>query len=788
MIQTSPTNIKGEALEFLTIFIKSVPSEFLQRLDELYDALIKGLYTFKDSQNCYILLIELTKKLNKQQDLIEFIMSRKVHWRSYNISDWNITSKQFEKAEYVGLENMGSTCYANSLLQQLFFIESFKEAVLSIGDVKGVLMELQTLFGVMNDKSCEYFCPKEFCDSMNVIPGVQEDVEEFLHRLFTKLEDTRILKDLFSITLSSKITCKKCNKVSNSLTPYYTLQLEVNHTNSIVESLQYYTKPEVLQGESAYNCSECNEKVIAEKQVKINKLPPFLFIELKRFIYKFGCEVIKLTNYCEFPFELNMSLYSEVEQDSIYILKGIIVHTGSANSGHYYSFIYDRKRIDLPNEKRWLKFDDKKVSSLDIESIPEHSFGNKSNGSPSGEKTNCAYILIYEKKSNLIKRKEINIERDLKVRLGFIREVNQLKKLMFSSLYENFMLASFELSKDYEVTYKAALVYLLTIGIHSMSVSESVYNILNMVKLWCNHIEVSYEVASIFTHSVFIKEFITVCPKEEARRIVVSILKSALTTLCEKEKPILKKNISKTSSRVLAVVDALLRELEYLPKPFCGQYFQLLSFIANLNEFLHQYLVHNLLLGVTLEILGAVTTTKCQERLKEKLEYNIIEQETILLPINDTLATLNDSDKIAQPKFLFELIYILLKDSLDIKELQEPLRAFQETSGLGNLFKAAEISKVALNFLSLSLKIACETKPAVYIGSIMKYICYKITSSSIKELSIYYNPLFKLFTTNDYKELLNTFINLIGKDFEIQAFTIASSYIDFIIAVYLDYY
>lgn len=49
------------------------------------------------------------------------------------------------------------------------------------------------------------------------------------------------------------------------------------------------------------------------------------------------------------------------EKHYIYQLTGVLVHSGSANSGHYYSYIKERE-----GECRWLEFNDTKVSEFDI--------------------------------------------------------------------------------------------------------------------------------------------------------------------------------------------------------------------------------------------------------------------------------------------------------------------------------------------------------------------------------------------------------------------------------------
>ena len=71
---------------------------------------------------------------------------------------------------------------------------------------------------------------------------------------------------------------------------------------------------------------------------------------------------LKVNDYCEFPTALNLREYSrqflrrqestkaiEMEEEEelspeyfSYVLKGVAVHLGYADSGHYYSFIQDR--------------------------------------------------------------------------------------------------------------------------------------------------------------------------------------------------------------------------------------------------------------------------------------------------------------------------------------------------------------------------------------------------------------------------------------------------------------
>lgn len=134
-----------------------------------------------------------------------------------------------------------------------------------------------------------------------------------------------------------------------------------------------------MEGADAYHCEKCAKKVVTVKRLCVKKLPPILGIQLKRFEYDFErvC-AIKFNDYFEFPRDLDMEPYTvsglaKIEGEIIdcdldsntndvctkYKLSGIVVHSGQASGGHYYSYIRHR---DPSGDVRWYKFDDGDVS------------------------------------------------------------------------------------------------------------------------------------------------------------------------------------------------------------------------------------------------------------------------------------------------------------------------------------------------------------------------------------------------------------------------------------------
>ena len=94
-----------------------------------------------------------------------------------------------------------------------------------------------------------------------------------------------------------------------------------------------------------------------------------------------------------------------------YDLIGVTVHTGTADGGHYYSFIRD---LEHGEEDRWYLFNDAEVRVFDPDQLADECFGGdqpKQFEHPGEryldfglEKTNSAYMLFYERSEKVSNR------------------------------------------------------------------------------------------------------------------------------------------------------------------------------------------------------------------------------------------------------------------------------------------------------------------------------------------------------------------------------------------------
>ena len=152
-----------------------------------------------------------------------------------------------------------------------------------------------------------------------------------------------------------------------------------------------FVKGELLEGDNAYFCEKCHEKRNAIKRMCIRTLPQTLVIQLKRFHYDWETNrALKFGDFFQFPWTIDMGPYTtegiqravsdpitaaaiaaELDKEISaagggsseptlayrkvsfssafsrnnpdlhypYELVGIVVHSGQANAGHYYSYI-----------------------------------------------------------------------------------------------------------------------------------------------------------------------------------------------------------------------------------------------------------------------------------------------------------------------------------------------------------------------------------------------------------------------------------------------------------------
>lgn len=338
---------------------------------------------------------------------------------------------------YAGLKNLSNTCYLNSLMTQLFMNIEFRDFILKLkldspDSSQKLLSETQRLFAWMQDGWTKCVDPQDFVESIRTYDNdlidisIQMDVDEFYNLLFdrweaqvTDQEDKKKFRSFFGGQLVQQIKSKECSHISERLEPFSAIQCDIKGKASLQESLQAYVEGEIMQGDNKYSCTACGRHVDAVKRACLKEVPDNLIFHLKRFDFDMVTMLrSKINDQFEFPDRIDMTPYNvnflsdtsaHVEPD-VFELVGVLVHTGTAESGHYYS--YTRERPTAGATGSWVEFNDADVSSFNASTIADQCFGGQTHsvqgmaGVPINKVWN-AYMLFYQRVSKMEASKEV---------------------------------------------------------------------------------------------------------------------------------------------------------------------------------------------------------------------------------------------------------------------------------------------------------------------------------------------------------------------------------------------
>lgn len=338
---------------------------------------------------------------------------------------------------YAGLKNLSNTCYLNSLMTQLFMNIEFREFILGLELVapdssQKLLRETQNLFACMQDTWAKSVDSQDFVESIRTYDNdliditVQMDVDEFYNLLFDRWEaqvmdpeDKKKFRSFFGGQLVQQIKSKECPHISERLEPFSAIQCDIKGKATLEESLQAYVEGEIMQGDNKYSCTACGRHVDAVKRACLKEVPDNLIFHLKRFDFDMVTMLrSKINDQFQFPQRIDMTPYNveslsdlsaHVEPD-VFELVGVLVHTGTAESGHYYS--YTRERPTAGATPSWVEFNDADVSSFNPSTIADQCFGGQTHsvqgmGGVHINKVWNAYMLFYQRVSKMEACKEI---------------------------------------------------------------------------------------------------------------------------------------------------------------------------------------------------------------------------------------------------------------------------------------------------------------------------------------------------------------------------------------------
>ncbi|KAF2112644.1 hypothetical protein BDV96DRAFT_524740 [Lophiotrema nucula] len=381
---------------------------------ELYDLML-ALAEDRSSYSTLLKLAESLEDVEENLSLKSFAVERSNEIRSCT--------------GYVGLFNPRAICYMNSLLTQLFMNVNFRKFMLSlnVADMTSqrLLSETQRLFASMQNSYRKAADPRDFAqcvkglDSLPIDINIQMDADEFYNLLFDQWEGQMLsaeakqqFRSFYGGQTVNQIKSKECEHVSERVESFFVVQCDVQGKANLQDSLQAFVEGDVMEGDNKYKCESCGGKFVdAVKRTCLKDVPDNLIFHLKRFDFDLvDMRRAKINDHFEFPTQIDVSSYniehlsdpSKPRQEDVFELVGVLVHQGTSENGHYYSYIRERP-CPSGSATTWVEFNDREVDYFDQQSIPYNAYGGLFDEYQRTQKQFSAYMLFYQRKTAIEK-------------------------------------------------------------------------------------------------------------------------------------------------------------------------------------------------------------------------------------------------------------------------------------------------------------------------------------------------------------------------------------------------
>ena len=281
-----------------------------------------------------------------------------------------IKSSPHSRHFHCGLFNKGNTCYVNVILQALKPLtgiwtntSNFTHNLASplVSSFHKVMAQLDSCKSCVDPSSflssLENSIRKSGSHTFNI--HHQQDVVEVLDHILGELV---VDSDTIMVKHSIETSCNSCYNSFSREDVCTMLQMPIE--NNIQNSLHYFLRSELLDGDNAYFCAICASKQPAETQVCLRNIGTYLIIQLKRFSFSDG--VVTKNSFpvvCSPYLNVPVRIDDEVTCIRKFALVSGICHSGKLNSGHYTAFVRDSVC------GVWLNLNDRAVNETQLKSL-----------------------------------------------------------------------------------------------------------------------------------------------------------------------------------------------------------------------------------------------------------------------------------------------------------------------------------------------------------------------------------------------------------------------------------
>ncbi|XP_077116588.1 ubiquitin carboxyl-terminal hydrolase 48 isoform X3 [Ranitomeya variabilis] len=229
----------------------------------------------------------------------------------HNIDDPNCERRK--KNTFVGLTNLGATCYVNTFVQVWFLNMELRRALYLYEDASSmqrvekcvqedkeyepqtICEHLQYLFALLHNSNRRYIDPSGFIRALGLDTGQQQDAQEFSKLFMSLLEEKLsgqkdpyvrdIIQRQFCGQYAYVTVCSRCGRESRLLSMFYELELNIQGHKQLTDCVTEFLKEERLEGDNRYFCEGCQSKQNATRRIRLLRLPPTLNLQLMRFVF-----------------------------------------------------------------------------------------------------------------------------------------------------------------------------------------------------------------------------------------------------------------------------------------------------------------------------------------------------------------------------------------------------------------------------------------------------------------------------------------------------------------------